>query len=111
MNAGVKNIYSNDGGTINYETGLITINPIHISAVSDVDGAASTQIRIVAQPDSNDIVPVRNQVLEIDEVNGTVLGRVDSAATSGVGYTTTTVGGVTTTTVSTTSSDTTSSAY
>ena len=111
MKSGVKTIYSNDAGTINYETGLITIAPIHISAVSDVDGAASTQIRIVAQPDSNDIVPVRNQVLEIDEVNGTVLGRVDSAATSGVGYTTTTVGGVTTTTVSTTSSDTTSSAY
>jgi hypothetical protein len=111
MKAGVKTIYSNDAGTINYETGLITISPIHISAVSDVDGAASTQIRIVAQPDSNDIVPVRNQVLEIDEVNGTVLGRVDSAATSGVGYTTTTVGGVTTTTVSTTSSNPTSSAY
>jgi len=101
MNAGVKTIYSNDGGTINYETGLITINPIHISAVSDVDGAASTRIRIVAQPDSNDIVPVRNQVLEIDEVNGTVLGRVDTAATSGVGYTTTTTGTTTTTTVST----------
>ena len=111
MNAGVKTIYSNDGGTIDYEKGLITINPISISAVSDVDGTASTQIRIVAQPDSNDIVPVRNQVLEIDEVNGTVVGRVDSAATSGVGYTTTTVGGVTTTTVSTTSSGSTSSAY
>ena len=111
MNAGVKTIYSNDGGTIDYEKGLITINPIHISAVSDVDGATSTQIRITAIPNSNDVVPVRNQVLEIDEVNGTVLGRVDSAATSGVGYTTTTVGGVTTTTVSTTSSDPTSSAY
>jgi len=111
MESGVKTIYSNDAGTIDYEKGLITINPIHISAVSDVDGAASTRFRIVAQPDSNDIVPVRNQVLEIDEVNGTVLGRVDSAATSGVGYTTTTVGGVTTTTVSTTSSDPTSSAY
>ena len=111
MNAGVKTIYSNDGGTIDYEKGLITINPIHISAVSDVDGATSTQIRFTAIPDSNDIVPVRNQILEIDEVNGTVLGRVDSAATSGVGYTTTTVGGVTTTTVSTTSSDPTSSAY
>ena len=100
MNAGIKTIYSNDAGTINYEAGLITIYPIHISAVSDVDGAASTRLRIVAQPDSNDIVPVRNQVLEIDEVNGTVLGRVDSAATSGVGYTTTT-GTTTTTTVST----------
>ena len=111
MESDVKTIYSNDAGTIDYEKGLITINPIHISAVSDVDGAASTRIRITAIPDSNDIVPVRNQVLEIDEVNGTVLGRVDSAATSGVGYTTTTVGGVTTTTVSTTSSDPTSSAY
>ena len=111
MNAGVKTIYSNDGGTIDYEKGLIIINPIHISAVSDVDGAASTRIRITAIPDSNDIVPVRNQVLEIDEVNGTVLGRVDTAATSGVGYTTSTVDGITTTTVSTTSSDPTSSAY
>jgi len=111
MKSGVKTIYSNDGGTIDYEKGLIIINPIHISAVSDVDGAASTRIRITAIPDSNDIVPVRNQVLEIDEVNGTVLGRVDTAATSGVGYTTTTVSGVTTTTVSTTSSDPTSSAY
>ena len=111
MNAGVKTIYSNDGGTIDYEKGLITINPINISAVSDVDGAASTRIRITAVPDSNDIVPVRNQVLEIDEVNGTVLGRVDTAATSGVGYTTSTVDGITTTTVSTTSSDPTSSAY
>ena len=111
MESGVKTIYSNDAGTIDYEKGLITINPINISAISDVDDVASTRIRITAVPDSNDIVPVRNQVLEIDEVNGTVLGRVDSAATSGVGYTTTTVGGVTTTTVSTTSSDPTSSAY
>jgi len=39
------------------------------------------------------------------------LGRVDTAATSGVGYTTSTVDGITTTTVSTTSSDPTSSAY
>jgi hypothetical protein len=111
MKSGVKTVYSNNGGTIDYEKGLITIKPIYISAVSDVDGAASTRIRITAIPDSNDIVPVRNQVLEIDEVNGTVLGRVDTAATSGVGYTTTTTGTTTTTTVSTTSSDPTSSAY
>ena len=111
FSAGAKTIYSDEAGTIDYEKGLITINPIHISAVSDVDGATSTQIRITAIPNSNDVVPVRNQVLEIDEVNGTVLGRVDTAATSGVGYTTTTVGGVTTTSVTTTSSDPKSSAY
>jgi hypothetical protein len=32
--------------------------------VSNVDGAASTQIRIIVQPDSNDVVPVRAQLLE-----------------------------------------------
>ena len=111
FSAGAKTIYSDEAGTIDYEKGLITINPIHISAVSDVDGATSTQIRFTVDPDSNDIVPVRNQVLEIDEVNGTVVARVDTAATSGIGYTITTVGGVTTTSVTTTSSDPTSSAY
>lgn len=109
--AGVKTFYSTEVGTINYDNGLITVDPIHISAVSDVDGATSTQIRITAIPNSNDVVPVRNQVLEIDEVNSTILGRVDSAATSGVGYTTTTTGTTTTTTVSTTSSSPKSSAY
>ena len=112
---GVKTFYSLEVGTVNYDDGLITINPIHISAVSDVDGAASTKIRITVLPDSNDIIPVRNQVLEIDEVNSTVLGRVDTAATSGTGYTTTTTttttGTTTTTTVSTVSSTPSSSAY
>ena len=115
MSGGVKTIYSNEGGTIDYDNGVITINPIHISAVSDVDGAESSKIRFTAIPTSNDIIPVRNQVLEIDEVNSTVLGRVDTAATSGVGYTTTTTttttGTTTSTTVSTVSSTPSSSAY
>jgi hypothetical protein len=49
--------------------------------VSVVDGVASTQIRIITIPDSNDIVPKRNQVLEIDFVNLTVTGEVDTVAT------------------------------
>ena len=93
----MKVIYSNTAGKIDYEKGIITIDPIRISGVSDVDGASSTRIRITAAPASKDIVPLRNQVLEIDKVNTTVDGRVDSLVT------TTTSGGVTTTTVTTTS--------
>ena len=94
---GKKVIYSNTAGKIDYEKGIITIDPIRISGVSDVDGASSTRIRITAAPASKDIVPLRNQVLEIDKVNTTVDGRVDSLVI------TTTSGGVTTTTVTTTS--------
>ena len=113
--AGVKTLYSEAAGTVDYDDGVITIDPIHISAISDVDGATSTKLRVTAIPASNDIIPVRNQVLEIDEVNSTVLGRVDTAATSGVGYTATTTttatGTTTTTTVATVSSTPSSSAY
>jgi hypothetical protein len=61
--------------------------------------------------DSNDVVPVRNQLLEIDFVNTTVSSKVDAAATTGVGYTTTTTGTTTSTSVSTTKSTTPSSSY
>ena len=109
--AGEKVYYNTEAGTIDYDSGKITINPVFISAILDVDGVSSTRIRITAIPSSNDIVPVRNQVLEIDEVNTTITGTVDTISTSGVGYTTTTTGGVTTTTVATTSSTPTTSAY
>ena len=70
---------------------------------------------MTALPDSNDIVPVRNQILEIDQVNTVINGRIDTAATTGSGFTstTTTSAGVTTTTttVSTASSTPSSSAY
>ena len=50
------------------------------------------RIRITAIPDSKDIVPVRNQVLEIDFVNSTITGEVDTIAVSdssaGTTYTT-----------------------
>ncbi len=76
-----------------------------------MDGASSTQIRITAIPKSNDVIPVRNQILEIDLVNTTTGGTVDAQATTGVGYTVTSSGTTSTTTVSTPSSTPTSSAY
>ena len=108
---GVKTYYSSEAGTIDYVNGLITINGILISSVSNVDGVSSTQVRITALSDSNDVVPVRNQLLEIDFTNTTVSSKVDAAATTGVGYTTTTTGTTTSTSVSTTKSTTSSSSY
>jgi hypothetical protein len=48
--------------------------------VSNVDGATSTQIRITVTPDSLDIVPKRNQLLEIDLVNTTVTASIDTVS-------------------------------
>ena len=69
-------------GTVNYATGEIKIFGIHIATVGNVDGAASSKIRITAVPNSRDIVPVRNQLLEIDFVNTYVVAEVDTIATS-----------------------------
>ena len=92
--SGGVNVYTNNTlGTIDYATGKITLNNISISSVSNVDGAASTQIRIIVQPDSNDVVPVRAQLLEIDQVNSGVTVTADdfdgTGASAGVNYTTT----------------------
>ena len=104
--------YSNTtAGTVNYTTGVISTTSLLISAISNVDGLSSTQIRVTAIPNSNDIVPVRNQILEIDTVNTTTGGNVDAQATTGLGYTVTSTGTTSTTTVTTPSSTSTSSAY
>jgi len=118
--AGVRTYYDSQAGTVDYVNGVIKINSVLISGVSNVDGSASTQFRLTVLPDSNDVIPVRNQLLEIDTVNTTVVGTVDQTATTGRGYTVTTTGGAgsttgtattTTTTVATTSSTPTSSSY
>jgi len=107
----VRTYLNSEAGTVDYTNGTISTTALLISAVSNVDGAASTQIRITAIPKSNDVIPVRNQILEIDLVNTTTGGTVDAQATTGVGYTVTSTGTTSTTTVSTPSSTPTSSAY
>ena len=110
--SGVRTYNNNNAGTVDYVNGTIKINSINITAVGEVDGVTSSQIRITAFPNSNDIIPVRNQVLEIDFTNTTISSTIDTTATTGKGYTTTTTtAGTTTTTVSTTSSTPTTSAY
>jgi len=109
--AGVRTYFNSTAGTVDYATGVISTTALLISAVSDVDGLSSTQIRITSIPKSNDVIPVRNQILEIDLVNTTTGGNVDAQATTGLGYTVTSSGTTSTTTVSTPSSTPTSSAY
>ena len=92
--SGTTRIYtSSTFGTVNYTSGEIILTSANITSISNVDGAASTQIRVTVQPDSNDIVPVRNQVLSIDTANSSFTGSVDEiesgSSQAGTGYTTT----------------------
>ena len=92
--SGTTRIYtSTTFGTVNYTTGEIILTSANITSISNVDGAASTQIRVFAIPNSNDVVPVRNQVLQIDTANSTVSGEVDAvesgSSQAGTTYTTT----------------------
>jgi len=91
---GTTRVYtSSTFGTVNYTTGEIILTSANITSISNVDGATSTRIRITTSPDSNDIVPVRNQVLSIDVENSNVSGAVDEiesgSSQAGTSYTTT----------------------
>ena len=79
---GTIRVIAKSAGTVDYVNGTISVNSVFINSVSNVDGATSTQIRVTATPNSLDIVPKRNQLLEIDLVNTTINGSVDSAAVS-----------------------------
>jgi len=73
--SGTTRIYtSSTYGTVNYTTGQIILTSANITSISNVDGVVSSRIRITTIPNSNDIVPVRNQTLEIDTLNSTVNG-------------------------------------
>jgi hypothetical protein len=74
-------------GTINYTNGLITLDSLNVTASSETAGITITVI-----PSSNDIVPVRNQLLEIDLAGLRVTGENDTiesgGSSAGTGYTT-----------------------
>ena len=93
--SGSSKVYLTAGsvGTIDYTTGDIVLTKISIETVGDVDGATSKSIRLIVVPASNDVVPVRNQILQIDTTNLSVTGVADTIASgggdAGVNYTTT----------------------
>ena len=110
--SGLTRLYLNSlAGTVDYTNGTITLGSVNITGISPVDGTLSTRIRVTVIPSSYDVVPVRNQIIELDLVNTSISGSVDAASTTGLGYTTTQTGSTSTTTVTTTSSTPSSSAY
>ncbi|SVA43056.1 uncharacterized protein METZ01_LOCUS95910 [marine metagenome] len=91
--SGTTRIYTDSTyGTVNYTTGEVILTSAHLTSISNVDGATSTRVRVFAIPNSNDIVPVRNQILSIDTSNSTITGEVDAIASgssqAGTSYTT-----------------------
>ena len=91
---GATRVYTDSTyGTVDYATGEVVLTSANITSISNVDGATSTQIRVFVIPSSNDIVPVRNQVLSIDTSNSTITGEVDGivsgSSQAGTSYTTT----------------------
>ena len=93
LSSGIRT-YSNDTqGTIDYTTGQITLNSLNVASISNIRGATSTVIELTVTPNSNDVVPVRDQIVEIDIANSTINVTSDSfvggSSDAGVGYTTT----------------------
>ena len=74
-----KTYVSNNVGTVSYQTGLVTIESLNVTGTSNSDGT----IDIVTKPESNDVVSVRNQLVEIDLANTTVEGLSDTITSGG----------------------------
>ena len=78
MSAGARSYTNIIAGTINYTTGAVSIRTLTITSISDVGGSTATKIRLTVVPNANDIVALRNQILEIDVANSTVTAGIDN---------------------------------
>jgi len=89
--SGIRTYINNTQGTIDYTTGQITLNSLNIASISNIRGASSTVVELTVQPNSNDVVPVRDQIVEIDVANSSISVTADTfvggSAEAGVGYT------------------------
>jgi len=90
--SGIKTVQNATQGTIDYSTGQVTLNSLSVASISDISGSATTNIEVTVSPKSNDVVPVRDQILEIDVANSIVNVNEDTfvggSSEAGVGYTT-----------------------
>ena len=91
--SGIRTYSNSTQGTIDYTTGQITLNSLNVASISNIRAATSTVIELTVTPDSNDVVPVRDQIVEIDVANSGITVTTDTfvggSADAGVGYTTT----------------------
>jgi len=93
LSSGIRTYSNETQGTIDYTTGQITLNSLNVASISNIRGATSTVVELTVTPNSNDVVPVRDQIVEIDIANSTINVTADlfvgGSADAGVGYTTT----------------------
>ena len=93
LDGSVRSYANSTQGTINYTSGLVEVNSLNVSNIENIRGAASTVIEVTVKPNSNDLIPIRNQILEIDVANSSVTVEADTlvggSANAGIGYTTT----------------------
>mgnify|MGYP005991477785 FL=1 len=89
----VRTYTDNTAGTITYSSGAVAINALTIASIENIRGSASSVIELTVTPSSNDIVPVRAQIIDIDVANSTFTVQADTlvggSANAGIGYTTT----------------------
>jgi hypothetical protein len=89
--SGVKTYINSTQGIINYSTGAITLNSLNITSISNIRGAASTVIELTVTPASNDVIPVRDQIIDIDIANSSITVEADTfvggSSEAGIGYT------------------------
>ncbi len=92
IEGGVRTYANNTQGTIDYSTGAVTISSLNIASVENIRGATSSVIEITTTPESNDVAPVRGQIISIDITNSSVTVQEDTfdggSSDAGVGYTT-----------------------
>jgi len=93
LSSGIRTYSNETQGTINYSTGQITLNSFNVASISNIRGSTSTVIELTVTPNSNDVVPVRDQIVEIDIANSNITVSADAfvggSSDAGVGYTTT----------------------
>ena len=87
--SGSTRVYKdNTAGTITYSSGKISVNSLTLGSTSNTDNT----IDFTIIPNSNDVISVRNQLLDITAAEISVTGVADTVASgetsAGVGYTT-----------------------
>ena len=87
--SGATRVYSDTtAGTITYSNGKVSINTLTLGSTSNTDNS----IDFTVIPNSNDVISVRNQLLDITASEISVTGVADTVASgetsAGVGYTT-----------------------
>jgi len=72
-------IYNTNAGSVNETTGTVTLNGFNPTALP----TGQTTIDVKVNPASNDIKPMRNELLTIDTSGATITGTIDTMATGG----------------------------